>query len=69
MAAPTHPHSIPKHEPTPAEIARVTKRIRSGWSDRERETRSVAKSPGPYTIPINVDLGIYSSKPFRDGDF
>lgn len=69
MAAPIHPQSIPKHEPTPSEIARATERIRSGWSKRELERRAVDKGPGPYTIPINVDLGVYPSKPFRDGDF
>ena len=42
--------------PTRAEIWRLTRQFRAGWSEEETRSRAGWVDPGEYTIPVGVVL-------------
>jgi hypothetical protein len=43
---------VPKYLPTPEEIATETERLKSTWTDEEREQRAGMPPRKPYKVPV-----------------
>lgn len=46
---------LPRHLPTPAEIARHCAEIRNGWTAAEARRRCLPSAPLPWTPPLTHD--------------